>query len=147
MDNKEIKELIIANAEDLAEKFSFYDRKEDEDLTKDKLDNAILNNIISVEEIVFAFKTALLDTYPKNELRFSNSKKIEKYEIEKQDWNNIDLVNMKMKAETITALFIAIENVLAPHISPVESSAIENTKNLLLDYLDNSFINVAQHSI
>jgi len=69
-----------------------------------------------------------------------NSERIKKYELAKSDWSNMAIVDMKMKAETITALFIAIENTLAPHISPEESELINATKSKLLDYLDKVLI-------
>ncbi len=72
----------------------------------------------------------------------NKSKELEKYQINQQDWENIDLVNMKMKAESVVSLFLVIENTLAPHISPVESEMIDNTKKHLLKYLDEHFINV-----
>jgi len=136
---KNLKEIILDIAEDLATDFLFYDRKMDEDLSKDQLNEAIINNTISVEEIVFAFKSGLLEVYPL-EKKISNSNQIATYEIENKDWNDIDLVNIKMKAETITALFIAIENTLAPHITPIESSLIESTKKQILEYLNKNFI-------
>ena len=70
----------------------------------------------------------------------NKSKELEKYQINQQDWKNIDLVNMKMKAESVVSLFLVLENTLAPHISPVESEMIDKTKNAILKYLDNSFI-------
>jgi len=70
----------------------------------------------------------------------SKSKELEKYQINEQDWNNINLVQMKMKAESVVSLFLVLENTLAPHISPVESGMIEKTKSAILKYLDNSFI-------
>lgn len=69
-----------------------------------------------------------------------NIKLLEKYQVQKEDWKDMSLVHIKMKAESTVALFIALENMLAPHISPIESELIENTKNQLLEYLEN-FIN------
>lgn len=71
----------------------------------------------------------------------NKSKELEKYEIKKEDWDNINLVQMKMKAESVVSIFLVLENTLAPHISPVESEMIEKTKNHLLKYLDDCFIN------
>jgi hypothetical protein len=71
-----------------------------------------------------------------------NSEQILKYEVSPDDWKNMNIVDMKIKAETITALFIAIENTLAPHISPEESELINATKDKLLSYLDKYFINI-----
>jgi len=77
----------------------------------------------------------------------NKSKELEKYQINQEDWKNINLVNMKMKAESVVSLFLVLENTLAPHISPVESEMIKNTKTHLLEYLDKYFIEVEQHSI
>lgn len=37
---------------------------------------------------------------------------------------------------------LTIENTLAPHISPVESEKIDDTRKHILDYLDKYFINI-----
>lgn len=74
----------------------------------------------------------------------NNSKKLEKYQINQEDWENIDLVNMKMKAESVVSLFLILENILAPHISPFESEMIENTKTHILEYLDKHFVNLSK---
>lgn len=67
---------------------------------------------------------------------------LKKYKVSIEDFDNIDLVTMKMKAESVVLLFKAIENTLAPHISPVESEKIDDTRKHILDYLDKYFINI-----
>lgn len=70
-----------------------------------------------------------------------NAKDLAKYQIKQEDWDNVNLVEMKMKAESVVSLFVVLENILAPHISPEESEMIDKTKNHLLNYLDEFFIN------
>jgi hypothetical protein len=68
------------------------------------------------------------------------SELVKKYKIKDKDWKNITLVEIKLKAQTVVALFIAIENTMASCISPVQSELIDNTKKELLTYLDENFI-------
>ena len=65
---------------------------------------------------------------------------MEKYTIKSDDWSDISLVDIKMKAQSVVSLFIILENTLAPHITPEETELIEDTKNKLLSYLDKTFI-------
>lgn len=74
-------------------------------------------------------------------MKTENIELLEKYKINLDDWDNMQIVDMKMKAETIISCFICIENTLAPHISPKESEIIQKTKECLLSYLDKYFIN------
>jgi len=74
-------------------------------------------------------------------MKIDNSKLLEKYQINPQDWRNMDVVKIKMKAESVVSLFLILENTLAPHITPVESEMIESTKTHLLNYLEESFLN------
>lgn len=64
------------------------------------------------------------------------SKELAKYQIENEDWKNINLVDLKMKAENVVSLFVTLRNVLAPIATPEESELIEKTKQTLLNYLD-----------
>ena len=41
----------------------------------------------------------------------NKSKELEKYRINEQDWENINLVQMKMKAESVVSLFLVLENI------------------------------------
>ena len=69
------------------------------------------------------------------------AKDLAKYQIKQEDWDNVNLVEIKMKAESVVSLFVVLENILATHISPEESEMIDKTKNHLLKYLDDFFIN------
>lgn len=53
------KYIILATATDLALAFSYYDRKEDEDLPVGAIQKAIKEGIITVDEIVDAFAKEL----------------------------------------------------------------------------------------
>jgi len=65
---------------------------------------------------------------------------LEKFTIKQEDWTNINLVDIKMKAQNVVCLFTVLENTLAPHITPSETELIESTRNNLLNYLDENFI-------
>lgn len=54
-----MKKLIFANVTDLVSNFLYYDRKEDEDLPCEAIENAIKNGDITVEEIVAKFEKEL----------------------------------------------------------------------------------------
>ncbi len=56
-----VKSLILASVSDLAINFTYYDRKEDEDLGVGAIQNAIEGKIITVDEIVAAFRVSLLE--------------------------------------------------------------------------------------
>lgn len=49
------KEIILITASDLAANFMFYDRKEDEDLGRGEIEDAIKSGEITEAEIVNAF--------------------------------------------------------------------------------------------
>ena len=57
------KEIILNTIEDLCSDFLYYDRKEDEDLTMDELNNAVKNNEITVKEMVDKFEECLKNTF------------------------------------------------------------------------------------
>lgn len=57
------KKLIIDTICDLVGKFTYYDRKEDEDLSIEKLNLAVKNNEISIEEMVEVFRQNLESTF------------------------------------------------------------------------------------
>ena len=69
------------------------------------------------------------------------NKLLKKYQLKQKDWNNIDLVEMKIKAESVVLLFRAIENTLCSHVSPHEIELLDNTRDEILKYLDDVFIN------
>jgi hypothetical protein len=62
---KTTKELIINTISDLVGAFTYYDRKEDEDLTIEKLNNAVKNNEITIDEMVAEFKKHLENIFTK----------------------------------------------------------------------------------
>jgi len=53
------RELILANANDLARDFLYYDRKEDEELTKGEIQEAVEKGEVTKEEIIEEFKRQL----------------------------------------------------------------------------------------
>ena len=65
---------------------------------------------------------------------------VKKYEIQKEDWEDINLVDVKMKLQTVMALFLAIENTLAELVTPAESDLLENTRDEILKYIEENFI-------
>lgn len=52
-------EIILNTVDDLCSKFLYYDRKEDEELSFEQLNQAVKTGNISIEEIVDRFKTNL----------------------------------------------------------------------------------------
>lgn len=60
---KATKEQILGTVTDLVRDFTFYDRKEDEELSQEQLDQAIKDGTITIDEIVEQFKTALIEEY------------------------------------------------------------------------------------
>ena len=59
MADKTRRELILLTVKDLVTDFLDYDRKEDEDLPSDEIENAVEADEITVEEIWTAFKDEL----------------------------------------------------------------------------------------
>lgn len=55
----DIKRIILGTVEDLVARFLYYDRKEDEDLPEDAIEEAIKNRDVSVADIVARFEKAL----------------------------------------------------------------------------------------
>ena len=60
---KDVKQLIFGAIEDLCSNFVFYDRKEDEKLSINKLNKAVKDRIITVAEMVKHFEDCLLNTF------------------------------------------------------------------------------------
>lgn len=54
-----MKKLILNTVSDLVLNFTYYNRKEDEDLPCEAIENAIKNGDITIEEIVAKFETEL----------------------------------------------------------------------------------------
>ena len=55
-----MKELILGYVADLVSNFLYYDRKGDEDLPLDAIQETIVNGEITIEEIVAKFKEELI---------------------------------------------------------------------------------------
>lgn len=75
-ENEQLKEMILGYAEDLAGAFTYYDRKNDEELTQEALDNAIKGGVITPEEIALRFLAGLNATY-KTEIQGNPLKRID----------------------------------------------------------------------
>lgn len=58
-----MKQTILKAISDLCMDFTYYDRKEDEELSEEQLDEAILSGDITIDEIVAKFKKELEDIY------------------------------------------------------------------------------------
>jgi hypothetical protein len=56
---KNLKETVNGILEDLVSDFLYYDRKEDENLSVEDIDNAIVNKTITIDEITEMFKNHL----------------------------------------------------------------------------------------
>lgn len=55
--------MIINKIEDLCSNFLYYDRKEDEDLSMEQLNEAVQKGEITIDEMVEVFKTNLENTF------------------------------------------------------------------------------------
>lgn len=51
-----MKKIILATISDLCSNFLYYDRKEDEDLTMEQLNEAVNSGEITIDEMVDAFR-------------------------------------------------------------------------------------------
>jgi hypothetical protein len=60
MDEKYL--LFLESVEDLVNNLLYYDRKEDEELTKDDVENLLESGKITIEEVTDHFKLCLKDT-------------------------------------------------------------------------------------
>lgn len=56
-----MKEIILNEINDLISCFLYYDRKEDEDLPREAIQNAVLNKEITIDEMVEKFKECLTE--------------------------------------------------------------------------------------
>lgn len=54
------RELILLTVQDLVTDFVSYDRKEDEELPRDQLEDAVRTGEVTVEEIVNEFRSSLI---------------------------------------------------------------------------------------
>ncbi len=58
-----MKQLILDVIADTAKNFAYYDRKEDEELTSDQLQDAILEGVITLDEIAEAFRLGVIEEF------------------------------------------------------------------------------------
>lgn len=58
-----IKEIILSTISDLCSDFLYYDRKGDEDLSIEKLNEAVGNGVITIDEMVAEFRKNLVNTF------------------------------------------------------------------------------------
>ena len=57
-----MKETILNTIKDLCANFLYYDRKEDEDLSADELEEAVKNGTVTIDEMVETFRIQLENT-------------------------------------------------------------------------------------
>jgi hypothetical protein len=60
---KDKKQHIKDVISDLVSDFAYYDRKEDEDLSMEDLNEAVKNGVITVDEMVSEFRSHLEEVY------------------------------------------------------------------------------------
>lgn len=58
-----MKEYILLSVSDLVTSFTYYDRKEDEDLSVDQLNNAVKSGEVTIDEIVEKFRDELNNVF------------------------------------------------------------------------------------
>ena len=58
-----MKQIILDTIGDLCSNFLFYDRKEDEELTIEQLNEAVTSGEITIDEMVEEFRKHLEDTF------------------------------------------------------------------------------------
>lgn len=58
-----MKETILNTIDDLCMDFCYYDRKEDEELSIEQLIEAVKSGVITIDEMVEAFRKHLEDTF------------------------------------------------------------------------------------
>jgi len=59
-----------------------------------------------------------------------------KYEILESDWRDINVVNMKLSAQTIEAAFQIIENSMARFANPDMTESLDKAKEEILNNID-----------
>lgn len=62
---EKVRALILANVADLVSELLYYDRKEDEDLTREALDEAIEEGWITLDDVAFHFAKHLREEWPR----------------------------------------------------------------------------------
>ena len=63
LSNEKIKQIILDNIDGLVVDFTYYDRKDDEDLPIQRLNEAVKNGIITVDEMAEEFKRLLENVF------------------------------------------------------------------------------------
>ena len=58
-----MKQIILDKISDLCSDFLYYDRKEDEDLTVEQLNEAVNSGEITIDEMVLEFRKHLENTF------------------------------------------------------------------------------------
>jgi hypothetical protein len=58
-----MKQIILNIIDDLCKDFVYYDRKNDEDLTAEQLNDAVRSGEITIDEMVSAFRKHLEETF------------------------------------------------------------------------------------
>ncbi len=61
---------------------------------------------------------------------------LKKYQIKDDEWEDMPIVDLKIKAENIIHLFSLLENSMASIASPKEIKLIYDTQKKLLSYID-----------
>lgn len=59
MSNDELRDAILGRAEDTMSNFLYYDRKGDDLIKVDMIEEAIANGVVTVDEILEVFRTQL----------------------------------------------------------------------------------------
>lgn len=67
-----MKWTILDKINDLCSDFLYYDRKGDEELSREQLDNAVESGVITVDEMVAEFRKHLESAYGKSEIIIPN---------------------------------------------------------------------------
>ena len=60
-DKTDFRRLMSGYISDMVSDLLYYDRKEDEDLQVEDIDNAVKNGVISIDDIVYMFRKELTD--------------------------------------------------------------------------------------
>ncbi len=61
MNGDDEKQMILGTVEDLVLNFLYYDRREDEDLPRGAIEEALANQYLTVDEIVEQFRKSLTE--------------------------------------------------------------------------------------
>jgi hypothetical protein len=60
VNDQALRRIILDTASDLAKDFAYYDRKEDEDLRRGAIEQALADGMVSLDDILIAFRTELI---------------------------------------------------------------------------------------